>query len=70
MQTYQDRDPFPCPFCGSVTPLRIGGNRVFLHYRCQRCSEVWTVTCQFSQGTDLRFSKRFLSEWLSRLRPR
>jgi transposase-like protein len=34
---------FPCPFCRSPHVTRTGGGLKFAHYRCDRCSEVWTA---------------------------
>jgi hypothetical protein len=36
-------EPFPCPFCDSPHVDLVGGGLVFLHYRCNDCSEVWTA---------------------------
>ena len=35
---------FPCPFCQSRAVRLIGGSRVFRHYECDDCAEVWTAT--------------------------
>jgi transposase-like protein len=35
---------FPCPFCRSRAVRLIGGSRLFRHYECDDCAEVWTAT--------------------------
>jgi hypothetical protein len=40
----REGDQSPCPFCGSSAILLIGGSLIYLHYRCGKCLELWTVT--------------------------